>query len=1005
MSGKEATIFIVDQGASMGRKSNGRDESDLDFAMRYVWDSLATIMITGRTTLTVGIVGFRTDETNNALEGEEGYNNISIMQPLGPIKVPDLKKLQKSVKPSKTDVGDAVSAIIIAIDMMERFTKKLKYARKIVLVTNGTGLMDSDDLDETSAKLNEDGIELVVLGVDFDDAEFGFKEEEKDSLKAGNEKVLRDLADKCEKSIFGTAAEAVQDLSIPRVKDYKPYATFKGQLTLGDPEKYDTALCIDVERYFRTKVAKAPSASSYVVAEMAGDDEGDVKMEDATQGEGLTAVKNARTYKIVDESAPGGKRDVDREDLAQGFEYGRTAVAIAESDQNITKLETVASFSIVGFIPAERYERFFNMGESCVTVAARANEKARLALSSLVHALAELESYAVARIVLKDGKDPQLVLLTPSIEPDLECLIDVPLPFAEDVRLYRFPPLDRVITLSGQTMTKHRNLPTDDLTKAMSAYVDAMDISTFGKDDEGNPVEYMAIEDTYSPVLHRINQAIRRRAVQPDEPVQPPPEVLMKYSRPPADLVKASATELDDLIKAADVKKVPPKAKGRRAKEAIKPLSGLNVDALLSREERSEISSENAIPEYKQRLGTAEDIATIESASKQMEGIIRSLIEHSLGDSGYGQAIANLGVMRDELASLEMPEVYNLFIRRLKEDLLKEKLGGDRRELWWEIKKARLGLVDKRKTEVSTVSEEEATEFYAVTTDIPMPQLLPSTFSPPRAIMSTITATALQTSYPPILPLSFNGNQPETIRLYPISNYTFGTKENQPEEDPSVLARLKRLEEHYELHGMRRTCEGILVCHEHNHPHILMLQIANAFFKLPGDYLKPEDDEIEGFKARLNERLAPVGSQFSGEGVNEDWEIGDTLAQWWRPNFETFMYPFIPAHVTRPKECKKLYFIQLPQQKVLSVPKNMKLLAVPLFDLYDNTARYGPQLSAIPHLLSRYNFEFVDVNGNVVAATPGQAPDPNGYVPQTKVLAGGDIEIDDLPANEEEEEI
>ena len=57
--------------------------------------------------------------------------------------------------------------------------------------------------------------------------------------------------------------------------------------------------------------------------------------------------------------------------------------------------------------------------------------------------------------------------------------------------------------------------------------------------------------------------------------------------------------------------------------------------------------------------------------------------------------------------------------------------------------------------------------------------------------------------------------------------------------------------------------------------------------------------------------------------------------------------------------------------EVLSVPKNMKLLAVPLFELYDNTARYGPQLSAIPHLLSRYNFEFVDEDGNVVAQTPG----------------------------------
>jgi cleavage and polyadenylation specificity factor subunit 5 len=84
----------------------------------------------------------------------------------------------------------------------------------------------------------------------------------------------------------------------------------------------------------------------------------------------------------------------------------------------------------------------------------------------------------------------------------------------------------------------------------------------------------------------------------------------------------------------------------------------------------------------------------------------------------------------------------------------------------------------------------------------------------------------------PILPEDFNANQPKTIRLYPLSNYTFGTKETQPEEDPSVIARLKRLEEHYEQHGMRRTCEGILVCHEHNHPHVLMLQIANAFFKL-----------------------------------------------------------------------------------------------------------------------------------------------------------------------------
>lgn len=71
----------------------------------------------------------------------------------------------------------------------------------------------------------------------------------------------------------------------------------------------------------------------------------------------------------------------------------------------------------------------------------------------------------------------------------------------------------------------------------------------------------------------------------------------------------------------------------------------------------------------------------------------------------------------------------------------------------------------------------------------------------------------------------------------------------------------------------------------------------------------------------------------------------------------------------------------------------MKLLAVPLFELYDNTARYGPQLSAIPHLLSRYNFEFVDENDNVVAMTPG-TPCAENQIPRTKVLAGDETEQD-----------
>lgn len=199
----------------------------------------------------------------------------------------------------------------------------------------------------------------------------------------------------------------------------------------------------------------------------------------------FSSVKQHRIYKVNDPGAPGGKRDVEFEKLAKGYTYGSTAVPIAESEWAITKLDTTKQFSIIGFIANEKIEPFLGLGETCITVAKPFDEKSQVALSALIHALYELEHCAVARFVPKDGKDPVVLLLKPSIDSDLEGLFDVPLPFAEDARLYRFPPLDKVITITGKTLTEHRFLPDDKLKQAMSNFVDAMDISDFGRDEDG----------------------------------------------------------------------------------------------------------------------------------------------------------------------------------------------------------------------------------------------------------------------------------------------------------------------------------------------------------------------------------------------------------------------------------------------------------------------------------------------------------------------------------------
>ncbi|KAJ5601385.1 hypothetical protein N7510_010919 [Penicillium lagena] len=720
MAEKEATMYIVDVGRSMGECHHGRPVTDLDWAMQYVWDRITTTIATGRKTATLGVVALRTDDTVNDLEGDPNFANISVLLGLGQALMPDIRKLRESIKPSHTNKGDAVSSIVIAIQMIITFCKKLKYKRKIVLVTDGSGAMSGDGLDEITKKIKEDNIDLVVIGADFDDPEYGIKEEDKDPRKAENEDLLRKLAEDCD-GVFGTLQQAISELEVPRIKVTKSMPSFKGFLQLGNPNDYDTAVRIPVERYFRTYVAKPPSASSFVLRSGAGTGQEEsgssatVTAPGASQVPGeentLTAVRMSRTYQIKDESAPGGKGDVERDDLAKGYEYGRTAVHISQLDENITNLETFAGLELIGFVQNNKYERYLHMSNTNIIIPQRANDKAALALSSFIHALFEVESYAVARLVTKEAKPPFMVLLAPSIEPEYECLIETQLPFAEDVRSYRFPPLDKVVTVSGNIVTEHRNLPSHSLQEAMSQYVDSMDLEY--RNDDGELVNTLPIEDSYSPLLHRIESAVRHRAVYPKDPVLDPSDRLTKFAEPAEEMVNKSQPYLKKLMTIADVKKVPPRTKGRRRqREAEKPLSGLDVDALLNQEpKRAKLSPENAIPEFKQLLSRADSVETILDAVKQMAGIIENLIRHSLGDANYDRVIEGLRTMRDELVDYEEPAAYNDFLRKLKEKMLSEDLGGDRKELWWLMRRNRLGLIDKEMSERSEVEAEEAKEF------------------------------------------------------------------------------------------------------------------------------------------------------------------------------------------------------------------------------------------------------------------------------------------------------
>ncbi|KAI6181597.1 Vacuolar protein sorting-associated protein 13C [Aphelenchoides besseyi] len=196
------------------------------------------------------------------------------------------------------------------------------------------------------------------------------------------------------------------------------------------------------------------------------------------------------------------------------------------------------------------------------------------------------------------------------------------------------------------------------------------------------------------------------------------------------------------------------------------------------------------------------------------------------------------------------------------------------------------------------------------------------------------------------------GHINRTVDLYQLGNYTFGTKEPQSERDNSVQARFQRMREEYEMIGMRRSVDGVLIVHEHQLPHVLLLQIGSTFFKLPGGELKPGENEVEGLKRILAETLG------RDDTPPTQWKIEECVANWYRPNFDPPRYPYIPAHVTKPKEITKIFLVELPEKAIFAVPKNFKLVAAPLFELFDNGNGYGTLIASLPQCLSRFNFAY-----------------------------------------------
>ncbi|KAG2046414.1 SPOC domain-like protein [Suillus hirtellus] len=587
-AGYTVTMFLIDVSPSMGATRsvelpptpNGEQRTtemtNLEWALQFVKLKIQEMIFNGRKTDQCGVILFGSEETENIIhEKNGGYQHVSEYIPIAQPNSATLAKLD-ALQPSEYS-GDPIDALIVGIETQDIYlNKKRTWTRKIVIVTDGQSPMEIEDWEATVKKMNSLEISLTIIGIDFDDDEFPFHEEDKSTIKVENEAFYHKLTSALDNGLVGTCIFALQEISRPDMKETKS-ALMGTVLRLGDVDvRPEEAIEILVKASKCTALARPKSWKKFYRREKTGD-EMQVDEEEMT----VFAQLKMRSEYYIDRSTQEGEEQdkmdtssddekdkdknlekVEKEQLIRGFKYGSTYAPCP--DGQFRRLNTRKGIDICGFFHAKNFRRELAMGEVQYIWADPGAPQQQVALSSIVQAMFEKGVLAIARWVSKDGMDPKMGVLEAHVDTNIDFLLWVQMPFADDVRKYTFASLENLVSKNGESVTKHPYLPTEDQLEVMGKFIDSMDIMYLGeKDDKGKPIPWYDTRQSYNPAIHRTKQALFHSAVVNDitsNPLPPPHPELLKYINPPRQALEASKDVIVECKAVFKVKEVPKKA-------------------------------------------------------------------------------------------------------------------------------------------------------------------------------------------------------------------------------------------------------------------------------------------------------------------------------------------------------------------------------------------------------------------------------------------------------------
>nr|BAE38207.1 unnamed protein product [Mus musculus] len=701
---KAAVVLCVDVGVAMGNSFPG-EESPIEQAKK-VMTMFVQRQVFSESKDEIALVLYGTDGTDNALAGKDQYQNITVCRHL---MLPDfdlLEDIGNKIQPSSQQ-ADFLDALIVCMDLIQRETIGKKFGKKHIEVFTDLGSpFSQDQLDVIICNLKKSGISLQFFlpfpidkngepgergdldsGLDHLKPSFpqkGLTEQQKEGIRMVT-RVMLSLEGEDGLDEIYSFSESLRQLCVFK-KIERRSMPWPCQLTIGPN------LSIKIVAY--KSIVQEKFKKSWVVV-----DARTLKKED---------IQKETVYCLNDDD----ETEVSKEDTIQGYRYGSDIIPFSKVDEEQMKYKSEGKcFSVLGFCKSSQVHRRFFMGHQVLKVfAAKDDEAAAVALSSLVHALDELNMVAIVRYAYDKRSNPQVGVAFPYIKDAYECLVYVQLPFMEDLRQYMFSSLKN----------NKKCTPTEAQLSAIDDLIDSM--SLVKKNEEEDIVEDLfPTSKIPNPEFQRLYQCLLHRALHLQERLPPIQQHILNMLDPPTEMKAKCESPLSKVKTLFPLTEVIKKKNQVTAQDVFQDNHEEGPAAKKYKTEKEEdhisisslaegnitkVGSVNPVENF--RFLVRQKIASFEEASLQLISHIEQFLDTN-ETLYFMKSMDCIKAFREEAIQFSEEQRFNSFLEALREKVEIKQLN----HFWEIVVQDGVTLITKDEGPGSSITAEEATKFLA----------------------------------------------------------------------------------------------------------------------------------------------------------------------------------------------------------------------------------------------------------------------------------------------------